>query len=121
MSTKNSLIAFLFLASPVWSQQQVADTGLQTPDKLIVTPTVGRVSSPGAMAPRDHTVYLTLGPGDSERPDQTTRTYIHNPQGASSPILVAVAADNDVPFIGRLEGIVTPTPIDPQFLSELTK
>jgi hypothetical protein len=32
-----------------------------------------------------------------------------------------VAADNEVPFIGRLEGIVAPTPIDPQFLSELTK
>src|SRR5437016_13810666 len=31
MSTKNSLVAFLFLASSVWSQQQVAATGLQTP------------------------------------------------------------------------------------------
>jgi hypothetical protein len=79
MSTKNSLIAFLFLASPVWPQQQVAATGLQTPDKLIVTPTVGRVSSP------------------------------------------AVAADNEVPFRGRLEGIDFITPIDPQFLSSLMK
>src|SRR5258707_13669024 len=102
MSTKHSLIAFLFLASPVWSQQQVAATGLETPHKLVLTPTMGRVSSPGAIAPRDHTLYLTLGPGDSERPGQTTRTYIHNPQGASSLILVAVAADNEVPFTGRL-------------------
>ena len=47
MSTKNSLIAFLFLASPVWSQQQVAATGLQTPHKLILTPTLARVSGPG--------------------------------------------------------------------------
>jgi hypothetical protein len=79
MTTKNSLVAFLFLASPVWSQQQVAATGLQTPDKLIVTPTVGRVSSPAA------------------------------------------AADNEVPFRGRFEGGVAATPIDPPFLSELTK
>jgi len=79
MTTKNSLVAFLFLASPVWSQQQVAATGLQTPDKLNVAPTVGRVSSP------------------------------------------AVAADNELPFRGRFEGGVTATPIDSQFLSELTK
>ena len=37
------------------------------------------------------------------------------------PIFVAVAADNEVPFIGRLEGIETITPIDPQFLSVLMK
>ena len=109
MITKNSLIAFLFLASPVWSQQQVAATGLQTPHKLILTPTLARVSGPGAMALRDHTAYLTPG------------TYFHNPQGASSPIFVAVAADNEVPFIGRLEGIETITPIDPHFLSALMK
>jgi hypothetical protein len=52
-----------------------------------------------------------------ERPGQPG-TYIHNPQGAS-PIFVTVAADKGVPFIGRLEGIETITPIDPQFLSEL--
>ena len=121
MITKNSLIAFLFLASPVWSQQQVAATGLQTPHKLILTPTLARVSGPGAMALRDRTPYLTRGPGDLERPGQTPGTYIHNPQGASSPIFVAVAADNEVPFIGRLEGIETITPIDPQFLSVLMK
>ena len=97
MSTKNSLIAFLFLASPVWSQQQVAATGLQTPHKLILTPTLARVSG------------------------QTPGTYIHNPQGASSPIFVTVAADKGVPFIGRLEGFETITPIDPQFLSALMK
>jgi hypothetical protein len=109
MSTKNSLIAFLFLASPVWSQQQVAATGLQTPHKLILTPTLARVGGPGVMALRDHTAYLTPG------------TYFHNPRGASSPMFVAVAADNGVPFKGTLEGIETITPIDPQFLSVLMK
>jgi hypothetical protein len=53
MSTKNSLIAFVFLASPVWSQQQVAAAGLQTPDTLIATPTVGRVSSPAMAADKE--------------------------------------------------------------------
>jgi hypothetical protein len=67
------------------------------------------------------TPYPTPGPGDLERPGQTAGTYIHNPQGASSPMFVTVAADKGVPFKGSLEGIVTPTPIDPQFLSELTK
>jgi len=73
------------------------------------------------MALRDRTAYLTHGPGDSERTGQRPGTYIHNPQSASSPIFVAVAADNEVPFIGRLEGIETITPIDPQFLSVLMK
>ena len=121
MSTKNSLIAFLFLASPVWSQQQVAATGLQTPHKLILTPTLARVSGPGATALRDRTLCLTLGPGDSERSGQIAGTYIHNPQSASSPIFVTMAADKGVPFIGRLEGFETITPIDPQFLSALMK
>src|SRR5260221_11710668 len=111
MSTKNSLIAFLFLASPVWSQQQVAATGLQTPNKLILTPTLARASGLGAMALRDRTPYLT----------STAGTYIHNPQGASSPIFVAVAAARETPFKGSLEGVTTITPIDPQFLSALTK
>jgi len=94
MSTKNSLVAFLFLASPVWSQQQVAATGLQTPHKLILTPTPARVGGPGAMALRDRTPYLTPG------------TYFHNPQDASSPVFVAVAAENGAPFKGTLEGDV---------------
>src|SRR5260370_6532620 len=111
MSTKTSLIAFLFLASPVWSQQQVAATGLQTPHKLVLTPTLGRVSGPGAMALRDCTPYLT----------PTAGTYIHNPQGASSPVFVAVAADKGTPFKGSLEGVTTITPIDPQFLAALVK
>src|SRR5882672_10331155 len=107
MTTKNSLVAFLFLASPIWSQQQVAATGLQMPHKLILTPTLARVSGPGAMALHDRTPYLTPG------------TYIHNPQGASSPIFVAVAADNAVPFKGTLEGNEKITPLDPPFLSVL--
>src|SRR5712692_5596221 len=98
MSTKNSLVAFLFLASHAWSQQQVAATSVQTPHKLILTATLARVSGPGAMALRDRTSYLTPGPADLERPGQTPGTYIHNPQGASSPIFVAVAADNGVLF-----------------------
>ena len=98
MSTKNSLVAFLFLASPVWSQQQVAATGLQTPHKLIFTPSLARVSGPGAMAFRNRTLY---------------------PQGASSPIFVAVAADNGVPFKGTLEGKDFITPLDPPFLSSI--
>src|SRR5213079_3117564 len=76
---------------------------------LILTATLARVSGPGAMALRDHTAYLTPG------------TYFHNPQGTSSPIFMAVAADNEVPFIGRLEGNEKITPIDPQFLSVLMK
>src|SRR5260370_35275329 len=117
MSTKNSLVAFLFLASHAWSQQQVPATSVQTSHKLILTPTLARVSDPGAMALRDRTSYLTPAPGDLTGPGQTAGTYIHNPQGASSPIFVAVAADKVLPFQGTLEGIETITPIDPQFLS----
>src|SRR5689334_17666004 len=105
MSTKNSFVAFLFLASPIWSQQQVAATGLQTPHKLILTPSLARISGPGVKALRDQTAYLTPG------------TYFHNPPDVSSTIFLAVAADNGAPFKGTFEGNVTPTPIDPQFLS----
>lgn len=121
MSTKNSLIAFLFLAFPVWSQQQVADTGLQTPHKLILTPTLARVSGPGAMALRDRTPYLIPGLGNLERPRLTPGTYIHNPQGTSSPIFVTVAADKEVPFKGSLEGPETIQLIPPHFLSSILK
>jgi hypothetical protein len=119
MSTKNSLVAFLFLASHAWSQQQVPATSVQTSHKPTLTPTLARVSDPGAMALRDRTPYPTPGPGDLERPGQTAGTYIHNPQGASSPIFVTVAADKEVPFKGTLEGTDVITPLDPPFLSSI--
>src|SRR5690348_13485507 len=93
MSTKNSLVAFLFLASHAWSQQQVPATSVQTSHKLILTPTLAQVSDPA----------------------------IHSPQGASSPIFVAVAAVKGVPFKGSLEGHETIVPISPQFLSSVLK
>ena len=66
---------------------------MQTSHKLILTPTLAQVSDPA----------------------------IHSPQGASSPIFVAVAADKGVPFKGSLEGHETIVPISPQFLSSVLK
>lgn len=43
-------------------------------------------SGPAAMALRERTLYLTIGPGDAERAGTAPGTSILNPQGASSPI-----------------------------------
>lgn len=123
---KKLLTSLLFFAAPVWCQPQVVITGLQTPNKLILTPrgnflvsetntnpNSGRVSfvtragvrrslmeglpsgtevtlaggsGPSAMALRERTLYLCLGPGDSERPGATPGTSQLNPRSASSPI-----------------------------------
>jgi hypothetical protein len=42
-------------------------------------------SGPAAMALRDRTLYLSIGPGDSERSGATPGTSTMNPQSASSP------------------------------------
>ena len=121
-----SLIPLLFLTSPVWCQPQTLVTGLQAPNKIILTPrgnflvtetstspNSGRVSfvsragvrrslieglpsgtevtlaggsGPSAMALRERTLYLCIGPGDAERAGATPGTSILNPQSASSPI-----------------------------------
>ena len=102
MSIK-SLIPFLFLASSAWCQPQTLITGLQGPNKIILTPrgnflvtetsmspnsgrlsfvsragvrrslieglpsgtevTLAGGSGPTAMALRDRTLYLCIGPG----------------------------------------------------------
>lgn len=43
-------------------------------------------SGPAAMALRDRTLYLSIGPGDAERAGALPGTSILNPLGASSPI-----------------------------------
>ncbi len=93
--------AVLLMTPAAKSQSSIAYTGLQGPVTLVQS------NSPG--------------PGALERPGQTPGTYIHNPQSASSPIFVAAATDKGVPFKGSFEAVATITPINPQFLSELTK
>lgn len=45
---------------------------------------------PSAMALRDRTLYINIGPGDSERTAAVPGTSMLNPQGASSPIFSSV-------------------------------
>jgi hypothetical protein len=47
-------------------------------------------SGPGAMALRERTLYLTIGPGDVERTGAVQGTSALNPAGASSPIFSSV-------------------------------
>jgi hypothetical protein len=47
-------------------------------------------SGPNAMALSDRMLYLSIGPGDSERAGATPGTSILNPQGASSPIFASL-------------------------------
>lgn len=138
-----SLLPFLFLALPAWCQAQTLITGLQGPQKLILTPrgnflvtetsmspnsgrlsfvsragvrrslieglpsgtevTLAGGSGPSAMALRDRTLYLSIGPGDSERAGATPGTSTLNPQGASSPIfssLLEIRFSADIDIIG---------------------
>src|SRR5215210_3486796 len=47
-------------------------------------------SGPAAMALRERTLYLSIGPGDSERAGATPGTSTLNPQRASSPIFASL-------------------------------
>jgi len=58
-------------------------------------------SGPSAMVLRERTLYLNIGPGDSERTGAAPGTSTLNPQGASSPIFsslleIRFSADVDV-------------------------
>jgi hypothetical protein len=60
-------------------------------------------SGPAAMALRDRTLYLTIGPGDSERAGAAPGTSTLNPQSASSPIfssLLEIRFSADVDAVG---------------------
>src|SRR5205807_100720 len=60
-------------------------------------------SGPAAMALRDRTLYLSIGPGDSERAGAAPGTSTLNPQSASSPIfssLLEIRFSADVDAIG---------------------
>jgi hypothetical protein len=60
-------------------------------------------SGPAAMALHDRTLYLSIGPGDSERAGAAPGTSMLNPQSASSPIfssLLEIHFSVDVDAIG---------------------
>jgi hypothetical protein len=60
-------------------------------------------SGPGAMALRDRTLYLSIGPGDSERAGAAPGTSTLNPQGASSPIFSSLL---EIRFSADVDGII---------------
>jgi hypothetical protein len=60
------------------------------------------------MALHERTLYVALGPGDSERRGQTPGTSIHNPAGSSSPIYASILA---VRFNLDLDAIGGPFPL----------
>jgi hypothetical protein len=65
--------------------------------------TLAGSSGPNAMALRDRTLYLSIGPGDAERTGATPGTSMLNPQGASSPIfssLLEIRFSADVDAMG---------------------
>ena len=64
--------------------------------------TLAGASGPAAIALRDRTLYLSIGPGDSERAGAAPGTSTLNPKSASSPIfssLLEIRFDADVDAI----------------------
>ena len=157
MPTK-SLIFFLFLASSAWSPPQTLVTGLQAPNKIILTPrgnflvtetsmnaNSGRVSfvsragvrrslieglpsgtevtlaggsGPSAMALRERTLYLCIGPGDSERAGAAQGTSILNPQSVSSPIFSSLLEIRFSADVDSITGTFRMTPQHQQALND---
>ena len=153
-----SLIPFLFLASSSWCQPQTLTTGLQAPNKIILTPrgnflvtetsispnsgrlsfvsrggvrrslleglpsgtevTLAGGSGPSAMALRDRTLYLAIGPGDSERAGTAPGTSILNPQSASSPIFSSVLEIRFSADVDLIPGTFRMTPQHQQALND---
>jgi hypothetical protein len=67
-------------------------------------------SGPAAMALRERTLYLTIGPGDAERPGATPGTSMLNPQSASSPILSSLLEIRFSADVDTLGGTFRMTP-----------
>ena len=61
-------------------------------------------SGPGAMVLRDQTLYLTIGPGDSERTGAAPGTSTLNPQSASSPIFSSIL---EIRFSGDVDTLTS--------------
>lgn len=68
-------------------------------------------SGPSAMALRERTLYLCLGPGDSERPGATPGTSRLNPQPPSSPIFSSLL---EIRFSGDIDAITATFQMTPQ-------
>lgn len=157
MPTK-SLIPLLLFASSAWSQPQTLITGLQAPNKIILTPrgnflvtetstspNSGRVSfvsragvrrslleglpsgtevtlaggsGPSAMALRERTLYLTIGPGDAERAGAAPGTSTLNPQSASSPIFSSLLEIRFSADVDSITGTFRMTPQHQQALND---
>src|SRR4051794_34958818 len=153
-----SLIPFVFLASAAWCQPQTLITGLQSPNKIVLTPrgnflvtetsmspNSGRVSfvsrvgvrrslmeglpsgtevtlaggsGPTAMALRERTLYLCIGPGDSERAGAAPGTSQLNPQSASSPILSSLLEIRFSADVDTITGTFRMTPQHQQSLND---
>jgi hypothetical protein len=157
MSTK-SLIFLVFLAWSAWCQPQTLVTGLQSPVKIILTPsgnflvteasmnpnsgrlsfvsragvrrslieglpsgtevTLAGASGPAAMALRDRTLYLSIGPGDSERAGATPGTSTLNPKSVSSPIFSSVLEIRFSADVDTIGGTFRITPQHQQALND---
>ena len=157
MPTK-SLIPLLLFTSSAWSQPQTLITGLQAPNKIILTPrgnflvtetstspNSGRVSfvsraggrrslleglpsgtevtlaggsGPSAMALRERTLYLTIGPGDAERAGAAPGTSTLNPQSASSPIFSSLLEIRFSADVDSITGTFRMTPQHQQALND---
>jgi hypothetical protein len=155
---KRLLTSLLFFAAPAWCQPQVLITGLQGPNKLILTPrgnflvsetsmspnsgrlsfvsragvrrslmeglpsgtevTLAGGSGPTAMALRERTLYLCLGPGDSERAGATPGTSQLNPQSASSPIFSSLLEIRFSADVDAITGTFRMTPQHQQSLND---
>jgi hypothetical protein len=157
MSTK-SLIFLVFLAWAAWCQPQTLVTGLQSPVKIILTPsgnflvteaamnpnsgrlsfvsragvrrslieglpsgtevTLAGGSGPSAMALRDRTLYLSIGPGYSERAGTTPGTSTLNPKSVSSPIFSSVLEIRFSADVDTIGGTFRITPQHQQALND---
>ena len=75
-------------------------------------------SGPAAMALRDRTLYLSIGPGDSERAGTTPGTSTLNPQSASSPIFSSLLEIRFSVGVDSIAGTFRMTPPHQQALND---
>src|SRR4051794_33223109 len=101
---KKTLIAFLFTASSIWCQAQVVATGLQGPQKIILTPGGNLLVSETSMAVNSGRVSFVSRAGARRSLLEGLPSGVEVASGGSGPTAMALRARTLYVALGAGDG-----------------